>query len=143
MKCGSKPVISFFLATCKPQVPGFDAYVLLSSSMSALDPEQWPALLCVIHHLSLSLGEVSDNCHWLFCLQYEKHEEKVDPAHAHRHHVEAQMAEAAALGLGGYALHEHHAANKIHHQENAYGQGSGHHHGHHKHEKHHHGHHRH
>jgi hypothetical protein len=44
----------------------------------------------------------------LFLQQYELHEEKVDPAHARRHHMEAQAAEAAALGLGGYALYEHH-----------------------------------
>lgn len=47
-------------------------------------------------------------------MQYEKREEKADPAHARRHHVEAQVAEAAALGLGGYALYERHEANKIH-----------------------------
>jgi hypothetical protein len=58
--------------------------------------------------------------------QYEKHEEKVDPAHAHRHHVEAQAAEAAALGLGGYALYEHHEANKIHEQESHLGGGDRH-----------------
>jgi hypothetical protein len=54
----------------------------------------------------------------------------VDPAHAHRHHVEMQVAEAAALGLGGYALYEHHEANKIHKQESHLGGGHhGHHHG--------------
>lgn len=53
----------------------------------------------------------------LFLQQYELHEEKVDPAHARRHHMEAQAAEAAALGLGGYALYEHHQAHKIHKAE--------------------------
>ena len=71
---------------------------------------------------------------FLLHLQYEKHEEKVDPAHAHRHHVEAQVAEAAALGLGGYALYEHHEAKKIHKQESHLegGHRHGHHHGHHR-----------
>jgi uncharacterized membrane protein YebE (DUF533 family) len=70
---------------------------------------------------------------------YELHEEKVDPAHARRHHMEAQAAEAAALGLGGYALYEHHQAHKIHKAEQ---QIPGHHHqkhGHHNHRRHHHG----
>ena len=56
-----------------------------------------------------------------FLLQYEKHEEKVDPANAHRHHVEMQVAEAAALGLGGYALYEHHEASKVHKQGKHHG----------------------
>ncbi|CAK9857619.1 unnamed protein product [Sphagnum jensenii] len=55
---------------------------------------------------------------------YEKHQEKVDPAHAQRHHMEVQAAEAATLGLGVYALHEHHEAHKMHKAE--------------KHERHHH-----
>jgi hypothetical protein len=59
-------------------------------------------------------------------LQYEKHEEKVDPAHAHRHHVEMQAGEAAALGLGGYALYEHHEANKVYKQESEFGGGNHH-----------------
>ncbi len=53
----------------------------------------------------------------LFSQQYEKREEKVDPAHAQRHHMEAQAAEAATLGLGGYALYEHHEAHKMHKAE--------------------------
>ncbi len=78
-------------------------------------------------------------CFVLFLQQYELHEEKVDPAHARRHHMEAQAAEAAALGLGGYALYEHHQAHKIHKAEE---QIPGHHHqkhGHHNHRHHHHG----
>ncbi len=48
-----------------------------------------------------------------FLQQYEKHQEKVDPAHAQRHHMEVQAAEAGTLGLGVYALHEHHEAHKM------------------------------
>jgi len=79
------------------------------------------------------LGMIFDEKHLIYdskfdiqmflVFQYEKHEEKVDPAHAHRHHVEAQVAETAALGLGGYALYEHHEGNKIHKQESHLGGG--------------------
>ncbi len=73
-------------------------------------------------------------CVWLLFLeQYELHEEKVDPAHARRHHMEAQAAEAATLGLGGYALYEHHEANKIHKaEEQMFGHQQHHKHGHHR-----------
>ncbi len=52
--------------------------------------------------------------------QHEKQEERMDPAHAHKHHREAEAAEAGVLGLGGYALHEMHEANQLRKAENAY-----------------------
>ncbi|CAL2266030.1 unnamed protein product [Prunus armeniaca] len=39
---------------------------------------------------------------------YEKHKEKKDPEHAHRHKIEEEIAAAAAVGSGGFAFHEHH-----------------------------------
>lgn len=100
-------------------------------------------MFLVFVHFTLLFGNVESGLEsddWVFfCLQYEKHEEKVDPAHAHRHHLEMQAAEAAALGFGGYAVYEHHEANKFHKQEesmygDSYGGGSKHdHHGKHKH----------
>ena len=48
------------------------------------------------------------------CRQYEKHEAKKDPEHAHRHKIEEEIAAAAAVGSGGYAFHEHHEKKKDH-----------------------------
>jgi hypothetical protein len=70
--------------------------------------------------LSVYRSTVSDRLlifSFYFLRQYEKHQEKVDPAHAQRHHMEVQAAEAATLGLGVYALHEHHEAHKMHKAE--------------------------
>ncbi|XP_031390812.1 abscisic stress-ripening protein 5-like [Punica granatum] len=39
---------------------------------------------------------------------HERHEIGKDPEHARRHRVEEELGTAAALGAGGYALHEHH-----------------------------------
>ena len=47
-------------------------------------------------------------------VQYEKHEAKKDPEHAHRHKIEEEIAAAAAVGSGGYAFHEHHEKKKDH-----------------------------
>jgi hypothetical protein len=72
-------------------------------------------------------------CCSVVALQYEKHEENVDPDHVPRHHVEMQAGEAAAVGLGGYALYEHHEANSVYKQESEFGGGDHHgrHHDHH------------
>ena len=40
--------------------------------------------------------------------QYEKHEAKKDPEHAHRHKIGEEIGAVAALGAGGFAFHEHH-----------------------------------
>lgn len=81
----------------------------------------------------LGFGEVLTDflCFLDLVLQFEKHEEKVDPEHAHRHHVEAQVSEAAALGLGGYAIHERHEEHVFRKQEESYekSHGGGRHHG--------------
>lgn len=47
-------------------------------------------------------------------VQYEKHEAKKDPEHAHRHKIEEELAATAAVGAGGYAFHEHHEKKKDH-----------------------------
>ncbi|KAF3330565.1 abscisic stress-ripening protein 2-like protein [Carex littledalei] len=52
--------------------------------------------------------------------RHEKHEAEKDPEHAHRHKLEAKMAEAAVLASGGYALHEHYdkkEEHKEHHEK--------------------------
>ena len=75
----------------------------------------------------------------MFCSQYEAHEAKVDPAHAGRHKLEAEIAGAAALGSAAYAWHEHSEKKKDEHRiqslQGAHGGGHGHNggHGHHKH----------
>ena len=78
------------------------------------------------------LSDRNSDVQMLSVFQYEKREEKVDPAHAHQHQVEAQVAEAATLGLGGYALYEHHEASTVHKQESDLG-GVKHHGRHHRH----------
>jgi hypothetical protein len=47
-------------------------------------------------------------------VQYEKHEAKKDPEHAHRHKITEEVAAAAAVGAGGYVFHEHHEKKKDH-----------------------------
>ena len=77
----------------------------------------------------------------MFCSQYEAHEAKVDPAHAGRHKLEAEIAGAAALGSAAYAWHEHSEKKKDEHRiqslQGAHG-GHGHNSGH-GHNKHNHG----
>lgn len=51
---------------------------------------------------------------WRGRAQYEKHEAKKDPEHAHRHKIEEEVAAAAAVGSGGFAFHEHHEKKKDH-----------------------------
>lgn len=46
---------------------------------------------------------------------YEMHEAKVDPTHARRHKLEAEVAGATALGSAGYAYHEHREKKKSEH----------------------------
>ncbi|CAB4283455.1 unnamed protein product [Prunus armeniaca] len=60
------------------------------------------------HHKRLEqLGEAGVAGGGVFAL-YEKHKEKKDPEHAHRHKIEEEIAAAAAVGSGGFAFHEHH-----------------------------------
>ncbi|MCO5577537.1 hypothetical protein L7F22_031368 [Adiantum nelumboides] len=71
---------------------------------------------------------------------YEAHEAKVDPLHAQRHKLEAEVAGAAALGSAAYAFHEHREKKKDEHliaSFNGYqATGHGHGHGHHHHKQH-------
>ncbi|CAH9128354.1 unnamed protein product [Cuscuta epithymum] len=60
------------------------------------------------HHKHLQqIGELGTAAAGAYAL-YEKHEAKKDPEHAHEHKIEEEVAVAAAVGSGGFALHEHH-----------------------------------
>ena len=41
---------------------------------------------------------------------------KVDPEHAGRHKIEAEVAGAASIGSAGFALYEHHQKKKSEHE---------------------------
>ncbi|TQD96175.1 hypothetical protein C1H46_018204 [Malus baccata] len=59
---------------------------------------------------------------------HEKHNEKKDPEHAHRHKIEEEIAAAAAVGSGGFAFHEHHEKKETkEEEEEAYGKKKHHH----------------
>ncbi|KAJ3671415.1 hypothetical protein LUZ60_007494 [Juncus effusus] len=62
------------------------------------------------------LGEMGTLAAESFAL-HEKKAETKDPEHAHRHKIEAKIAEGAAIMTGGYAFHERHEKKKEHEEK--------------------------
>lgn len=82
------------------------------STIQPLDDQLSHALADVQRHArNERIAEVGAAAAGAFAM-YEMHEAKVDPAHARRHKLEAELAGAVALGAAGYAYHEHREKQK-------------------------------
>jgi hypothetical protein len=86
----------------------------IRSSLSSIYIHKWTARTNNIYINRTNWMMITDHLVWRGRAQYEKHEAKKDPEHAHRHKIEEEVAAAAAVGSGGFAFHEHHEKKKDH-----------------------------